>query len=511
VISCFSNYFEFSKGCKLKKHLMKTVYTSFLLIITLMILGASAQAQNKQLGKINFPNSGNKSAQADFIEGMKFLHNFEYADAARAFQRAQEKDPDFVMAYYGEAKSHNHPIWMQQDRVAAMGILSKLGETVDERQEKASTQREKDLLMSLEVLYGNTDETQGLSKEERDDLYMEYMADLHEKYPDDHEITAFYGLSILGTAHEGRDFAIYMEAAAELFDVWNANPEHPGAAHYLIHSFDDPIHAPLGLPMAKAYSEIAPSAAHAQHMTSHIFLALGMWGETIDANIVARDVQQTRQKELDERMTVCGHYPWWLEYGYVQFGQDEKARQVLQNCYDRIKREPTASEKWHFSVMRGHYIVGTELWAAAEEWSADYESGNRNGLNYFFTSALAAIKMGDPEKARQNLDQIMQIPENPDRNIQMNQIKSLLLIDEGNQEEGLDLLKETVVMEAELPIDFGPPTIVKPSYELLGDVLMDMGEYEQAFEAYKKQLERTPDRRRSVLGLGKARGMMASR
>ncbi|MEQ8523883.1 tetratricopeptide repeat protein [Gracilimonas sp.] len=483
-------------------------YFSLLLIVTLFIfIPVESVAQNKLLGKIDFPNSGAEAAQADFIEGVKFLHNFEYDDAARAFQRAQKKDPNFVMAYYGEAKSHNHPIWMQQDRVAAMAILSKLGETVEERQKKASAQREKDLLMSLEVLYGNAENSKGLSKEERDDLYMEFMKGLHEKYPEDHEITAFYGLSILGTAHEGRDFAIYMKAAAELFDVWNANNEHPGAAHYLIHSFDDPVHAPLGLPMAKAYSEIAPAAAHAQHMTSHIFLALGMWKETIDANIVARDVQQTRQKELDEKLTVCGHYPWWLQYGYLQAGEKEKAREVLLNCYDRIKKEPTGGEKWHFSVMRGHFVVDSEMWVAAEEWKAEYETGNRAGQNYFFTSAFAAIKMGELEKARENLDKLMEVPESPDRNIQMNQIKSLLLIEEGNKDEGFELLKETAVAESELPIDFGPPTIVKPSYELLAEVLMEAGNYEEAIDAYEKQLERTPKRRKSWLGKEQATGL----
>jgi tetratricopeptide (TPR) repeat protein len=479
-------------------------HLSLLLIIPLFFLSLEASAQDKLLGKIDFPNSGAEAAQADFIEGVKFLHNFEYEDAARAFRRAQEKDPDFVMAYYGEAKSHNHPIWMQQDRVAAMAILSKLGETAEERQKKTSTQREKDLLMSLEVLYGNTEEAKNLSKEERDDLYMEFMKGLHEKYPDDHEITAFYGLSILGTAHEGRDFAIYIQAAAELFDVWNENPEHPGAAHYLIHSFDDPIHAPLGLPMAKAYSKIAPAAAHAQHMTSHIFLALGLWEQTIDANIVARDVQQTRQKELGEKLTVCGHYPWWLQYGYLQAGEEEKARQVLLNCYYQIKKEPAGGEKWHFSMMRGHFIVDGEMWSEAGEWTADYDEGDRAGQNYFFTSAYTAIKMNRLEKARENLDKLMELPESPDRNIQMNQVKSLLLIEEGNKEQGLQLLKETAVAESELPIDFGPPTIVKPSYELLGDVLMDMEQYKEAMAAYEKQLERTPKRRRTVLGKERA-------
>lgn len=478
---------------------MKTQSTVLIVFLSILI-SIPSLAQEKLLGKIDFPNSGDKKAQADFIEGMKFLHNFEYEDAARAFRRAQEKDPDFAMAYYGEAKTHNHPIWMQQDRIAAIEVLSRLGETVTERQEKAKTQREKDYLMTLEVLYGNTADSRGKTKEERDILYRDAMRELHEKYPSDHEATAFYGLSILGTAHEGRDFAIYMKAAAELFDVWNENPKHPGAAHYLIHSFDDPVHAPLGLPMAKAYSEIAPAAAHAQHMTSHIFLALGMWEDVIDANIVARDVQTTRQKELDERTTVCGHYPWWLQYGYLQTGEVDEATKVLSTCAERISEKPTGGEKWHFAVMRGHQIVDTENWASADDWSAEYEADNRAGINYFFTSALAAVKMGDIEKARLNLDKLMETPESKERDIQMDQIKSLLLIKEGNTEEGLNLLNEAVAAESELPIDFGPPTIVKPSHELLGDVLMEMGKYKEAMEAYEKQLERTPKRRRALIG-----------
>jgi tetratricopeptide (TPR) repeat protein len=490
---------------------MKKLVFLFLPFLVMMFIHQTVNAQDNLLGEINFPNSGAEEAQSEFIEGMLFLHNFEYEDAARAFQRAREIDPDFVMAHYGEAKSHNHPIWFQQDRDAAMNVLRNLGETVEERQAAASSQREKDLLMSLEILYGNTEKTIGKSKEERDDLYMEYMGDLHQKYPQDHEITVFYGLSILGTAHEGRDFKTYMKAAAELFDVWNENQKHPGAAHYLIHSFDDPIHAPLGLPMAKAYSKIAPAAAHAQHMTSHIFLALGMWKETIQANIIARKVQNTRQKELGEQITVCGHYPWWLQYGYLQNGEEEKAREVLLKCYDRIKGEPSGSEKWHFAVMRGHYIVDTELWVAADEWKAKYDPGNRSGQNYFFTSALAAVKMNNIDKAQQNLDKLMETPENKERNIQVDQIKSLVLIEEGKIDQGIDLLKKTAQSESELPLDFGPPTIVKPSYELLGDVLMDHGKYKEAFEAYEAQLDRTPRRKHSFLQKAKASELVATK
>ncbi len=298
---------------------MKKTLLFFLLssLCNLNINTVTAQ-ENSLLGKIDFPNSGAAEAQDEFIKGVMLLHNFEYADAARAFKKAQQADPDFALAYWGEAKTYNHAIWQQQDVEVANEALNRLGSTVSERQAKAPTQREKDYLMSLEILYGNTSESTGKTKEKRDFLYLEKMEQLHSKYPNDHEITAFYGLAILGSAHEGRDFAIYMRAAAELFDVWNANQEHPGAAHYLIHSFDDPIHAPLGLPMARAYSKIAPAAAHAQHMTSHIFLAMGMWDDVVSANIVARDVQNNRQKELGDKTTVCGHYPWWLEYGYLQ-------------------------------------------------------------------------------------------------------------------------------------------------------------------------------------------------
>lgn len=477
-----------------------------ILLLTLFTLGALYQvtAQDRQLGKIDFPNSGSPEAQADFMEGMKFLHNFEYEDAARAFRRAQQKDPDFALAYYGEAKTHNHPIWMQQDREAAMEVLNRLGATVAEREGKAPTQREKDYLMTLEVLFGNTSESEGKPKEERDDLYREAMKELHEKYPDDHEANAFYGLSILGTAHEGRDFKTYMEAAAVLFKVWNENQQHPGAAHYLIHSFDDPIHAPLGLPMAKVYSEIAPSAAHAQHMTSHIFLALGMWEDVIDANIVARNVQTDRQKELGEQTTVCGHYPWWLQYGYLQEGETGNAEEVLNTCSERIEGDPSSNELWHFAVMRGHQIVDTENWSQVEKWTASYDSDTRGAQNYYFTEAYSAVKRDNKSEARQHLQQMMKLSENPERNIQMNQIKSLLLIKEGNISEGLELLKKAAVAESELPLDFGPPTIVKPSWELLADVLMDMEKYSDAFEAYEKQLERTPERRRSLLGKERA-------
>ncbi len=474
-----------------------------ILILLVFTVHGTLLAQSKLLGKIDLPNSGAKAAQADFIKGVLYLHNFEYEDAARSFRNAQKIDPDFALAYWGEAKTHNHAIWMRQDRNAAIGVLKKLGASVSERQAKAKTQREKDYLMSLEILYGNTAESKGRSKNERDFLYLNKMKELHERYPEDHEITAFYGLSILGSAHEGRDFATYMRAGAELFDVWNANQEHPGAAHYLIHSFDDPTHAPLGLPMARAYSKIAPDAAHAQHMCSHIFLALGMWEDVISANIVARKVQTTRQVELKERTTVCGHYPWWLQYGYLQNGEFEQANAVLQTCSIRVDGTPNNTELFHYGIMRAHQIIDSENWKAVEKWTGDMDASRAGGVDYYFVNALAAIKTKQVEKAKENLALLKASNNMSERQVKIKQIEGLLLIEQGKTNEGLTLLKEALEYEFSLPIDFGPPTIVKPTSELLGEVYVQLGRLDEAKKAFKDQLVRTPNRRLSLAGLTK--------
>src|SRR5260370_5310921 len=248
--------------------------------VSLLFAGSPASADGGY-GPVDFGNSGSPAAQADFLAGLALLHDFEYPAAAEAFRRAEGGDPGFAMAYWGEAMTFNHPIWMQQDLKAARDALNKLALTPSARRAKAKTDREKEYLDALEILYGDG------SKEERDFRYEDAMAKLHARFPDDVDATAFYGLAILGTAHAGRDIATYMRAAGVLEEAWVNHRDHPGLVHYLIHSYDDPAHAPLGLRAARIYAKIAPDAGHAQHMTSHIFLALGMWRGVVQAKIAA--------------------------------------------------------------------------------------------------------------------------------------------------------------------------------------------------------------------------------
>ena len=308
------------------------------------------------------------------------------------------------------------------------------------------------------------------------------MRRVYEAYPEDHEAATFYALSILGTAHEGRDFATYMRAAAVLEQVWDENPKHPGAAHYLIHSYDDPIHAPLGLPMGRAYSRIAPAAAHAQHMTSHIFVALGMWADVVAANEIARDVQNARRVELGQRPGFCGHYPYWLEYGYLQQGRFNEAAKVMGACFKRIQDDPTTSERRHFAVMRARYVLDTEDWEAADRWAALSEQITRGSSDYHFTTAMAAIKSGEAETALRSLKAMRgtegeqgPLGEEEVVSILEREIQALLALKEGKAAEAVRLLRQAVRMEIELPYEFGPPSVVKPTSELLGEVLLSLG------------------------------------
>jgi hypothetical protein len=243
----------------------------------------------QELGVIDFPTSGSASAQPLFIKGVLLMHSFEYDDAREAFIEAEKADPSFAMAYWGEAMTFNHPVWQRTSPDQARAALAKLAATPEARRAKAPTEREKDWLGAVEKLYGSGDASSAstslsASKLARDLAYADAMKRMVEKYPADDEVKAFYALALLGTSHGGRDVAIYMRAAAIVEQVYARNPQHPGAAHYLIHAYDDPIHAPLGLRYADAYSKIAPAASHALHMPSHIYVAMGMWDESASIN-----------------------------------------------------------------------------------------------------------------------------------------------------------------------------------------------------------------------------------
>jgi tetratricopeptide (TPR) repeat protein len=461
-----------------------------LIAVLALVVTTSAFAQT--VGDVAFANSGAPAAQDAFLRGLALLHDFEYADAADSFRAAQKIDPDFAMAYWGEAMTYNHPLWLQQDRDKAQAVLS--------RAPQAKTDRERAYLHAVNVLYGDG------TKEERDAKYSAEMAAIHQHYPDDVDATAFYALSLLGTRAAHRDYATYMRAAALLEEVFPAHQHHPGVLHYLIHSYDDPVHAPLGMRAARLYGGVAPNAPHALHMTSHIYIALGMWDAVIEANQHAIEVARKHQP------MVCGHYPNWLEYAYLQEGRLDEAREMLDRCTAAAMKD--AERTGGAADMRVQYVTSG---GALPAWTAPEAASANAKFTVAYADALAAAQRGDApalNEASTRLHGLVKDLGKHDRSMVMmsasdserppviiQQVEALQLAAAGKRDEAIAMLQKAVSAEQAMAFEFGPPAVEKPSLELLGDQLIAAGRAAEAEKAYRTALERTPGRTRSLEGL----------
>lgn len=494
---------------------------SFFPLLALLLFVVTPAWAQSEVGEVSFANSGSPEAQEPFLRGLALLHNFEYEDAAEQFQKAQKADPDFAMAYWGEAMTYTHPIWFQQDLDKARAVLGRLGATPEARLAKAKTERERDYLGAVETLYGEG------SKEERDFRFSSGMARVHERYSDDVDATAFYALSILGTAHQGRDFSIYMRAAALLEEVFPTHPRHPGVLHYLIHSYDDPVHAPLGMRAARLYGGVAPNAGHALHMTSHIFVALGLWDDVIAANVKAIKVVNEHRAAKGKPAKTCGHYVNWLHYGYLQEKRFDDAKGQLEACGPMAQREATGGEGSEgdislvrdYEEMRIFHWMETGRWdsAAALTLPADRLAEAKflqaygealvaaNGELAAFQAAAARLRERQKEILAEIGEKKKTVAFDTDSvDLIVGQIDALARIREGKTDEGIGMLRKVAERESARPFEFGPPAIEKPSWELLGDELLALGRGAEAAKAYQTALSRAPGRTLSLQGLRQA-------
>lgn len=466
-----------------------------------LLLGApgplSGQASH-HLGTITFPTSGAPSAQEAFIRGTLLLHSFMYQDAARAYREAQALDPDFAMAYWGEALTYTHPVWYQQDLPAARAVLARLAPTPAARLAKAQTDREKAYLRAVEILYGEG------PKLRRDTLYAEAMRKVHEAFPDDPEAAAFYALSLLGLSNQGRHVPTYMRAAAILEELFQTRPDHPGVVHYLIHAYDDPIHAPLGLRAARIYGGLAGAASHALHMPSHIFLALGMWDDVAASNEAAWGADRSY------------HALYWLQYAYLQQGRYRDARRLLDTIVQDATRLGRSGNRGHYlSLMRAAFLTNTQQWSSdAVKIAVDLEGLAAAPMAAdLFASGLSMLRTGDRAGAARALsDMRTRRAANADTYppsvqaavIQEQELEALIRLEQGDQPAALRLLEAAAANEDTVAFEFGPPDVVKPSAEILGEVLLQLERYPEAQKAFQRALARHPGRGAALLGLARA-------
>jgi tetratricopeptide (TPR) repeat protein len=476
------------------------------------------------LGTINFPTSGSAAAQPLFIEGAKDLYNFEFDEAAVAFQKAEAIDPGFAMAYWGEAMSYNHPLWAEVDVDKAKKALEKLAASAEERVAKAKTPKEKAYLDAVNQLFYTPGD-----KLTRDMAYSNAMEQMYNKWQDDQEVGVLYALSLLGTVRPSdTGFRRQALAAAICLKVFQEHPDHPGAAHYIIHAFDDPDHAILALPAARAYAKIAPAAPHAVHMPSHIFLRLGLWDDVVASNIVAYNAAMA----LQERMHLPEgredfHTLSWLEYGNLMLGKFDDAQKNLDAAKAADARNPNARNVHEgYLGMRARYILETGKWEKIElQPAAVAPAGQDGGVcpgtgAWTFIAGLSAVKLGDLPTADQAVSQLhtMQQQVESSRNayaakpfaIMEKELGAEVQLARGQNDEAVKLAKEAADIDATLAPPSGPPEPIKPGTELYGDILLATGHTKEAAQAYEAQLLRTPNRTPTLKSLASAKGTQSA-
>jgi tetratricopeptide (TPR) repeat protein len=476
-----------------------------------ILLGLSGALGAQELGRTDFATSGSPAAQERFLRGVLLLHSFEYADAADEFRAAQKLEPGFSMAYWGEAMTYNHPLWMDRDRAAAVAALDRLAPTPEARRAKAPTERERMYLDAVETLYAEGD------RAERDKAYADAMRRLYVRFPDDLDAASFYALALLGTCEGRRDVAVYMQAAAVAEEVFAKNPKHPGAAHYLIHCYDDPVHAPLGMRAARVYAGIAPAAVHALHMPSHIFFAQGMWEEAVSSNVDSWEasVDRARRKGLGPA-DHSFHALSWLEYAYLQLGRRKDARRTLE-LMETDAKSGSSHVLESLDAMRAVWIVETGDCSARV-----LPRPEASGPGDRYVRGACALEAGDRAAAVVELGRLkdgtnstnashshggMSYDEARDGEIAAVlalELEALIAVRDGDGPRAARLAAEAAAAEDTMTFEFGPPPVVKPAHELAGEILLAQGRSVDAQREFEAALARAPGRSLSLQGLLRA-------
>jgi tetratricopeptide (TPR) repeat protein len=506
------------------------VLSIFFGLLATISAAAQSPTQDAGLGSVRFPTSArSQEGQGHFLRGLAALHSFWYPKALEEFRAAQTIEPDFAMAYWGEAMAHNHPVWGDpQDTQAGRQVLARLPDRLN------ITPRERAYLDAVRALYGPGE------KPARDRAYAATMERIYREYPDDLEAAAFHALALLGLAYSGgseggapRDAAalrIRMQAAAIAEEVFRREPNHPGAAHYVLHAFDDPDHAVLALPAARRYAEIAPAAPHALHMPSHIFLQLGMWPEVVSSNR-ASWAASTNEKVPDI------HSLHWLLYGMLQLRRADETQALLATIgetLDKVPKDDVRNQvygRFIQATMAATYLVETGAWNQAPELlgpaatAAIPQAGSAGPYQAFVALAQAPAVFargfaaaitgsGDAQQAITSLNGIRQqvagapIPfaagMAPVLEIQALEIAAAASARHDRLDEAIATVQQATALEEALPVPPGPPPLIKPSHELLGEILLRAGRHVEAAQAFAMALFRHPGRALSVQGAAKA-------
>src|SRR5579872_2204354 len=476
------------------------------------------------LGSISFETSCAPAAQAQFTRAVALLHSFGYEEARQVFMDVAASDSGCAMAYWGVAMTWYHALW-------APPTTDELKQCADAAGRASATPagngREKDFVEAIALFYKDWPT---LSHRMRASAYENAMERIHARYPTDDEVAIFYALAILGNLDQAdKTYAKQKQAAMILNEVLPRAPNHPGVAHYLIHSDDYPALAELALPAARVYAKIAPDAPHALHMPSHIFTRLGLWDDSIQSNLASAKSAKERAARMHPEAGSFDqlHAMDYLVYAYLQESRDNSARRVLDEMAAMSKVDEQQFAAAHsFAAAPQRYALERHDWKAAARielrpaWF-DWHRHPQFEAVAHYGKAIGAARAGELDVARRELDTLAMLQKQvvPAQSYDWSRavaterevVTALLVFAEGKTAEALSALRIAADHEEALDKHNVSPGAILPAREMLGDLLLQTGADADALAAYEEALKLAPHRFNSVAGAARAAELTGDR
>ncbi len=464
-----------------------------------------------QLGTVHFPISCAASVQKPFARGVALLHSFWYEEAEKEFLDIAKDDPNCAMAHWGIAMSIWHQLWNDPDaKVIARGLDET--NTAAKLATKA-TPREQAYIAAIAAFYSNSEKSDHATRAK---AYSGAMKKVYASYPDDHEAAVFYALSLLASEpHHDATFANRKQAAAILEKLFAADPDHPGVAHYLIHAYDKPQLAELGIPAARRYAQVAPAAPHALHMPSHIFARVGLWQDDINSNLAS--VAATRKTAA---MGMGGeghqfHAMDFLFYAYMQSGRESEARALM----DEVNKMPEMHDMYgvgfdpHLATeatFAALYPIEMRDWATAAALTPMDVPGTANDSFGYWAKAIGAAHLHQTEEVRKDVHAIEIIHQKfvdqkkdfyaEGTESDLKQAQAWLAFSEGKYDDAVAILRPMAEKEESLGDE--PQGI--PSREMIAEILLEAKRPQQALAEYQADLKFSPNRFNGLYGAARA-------
>ena len=491
-----------------RKHKV-SVLRKVILVVPLFLattaFGQDAVTGASQLGKVYFPTSCSAEVQPLLDKGLALLHSFQYMEAAQTFQAAEARDAKCAMAQWGKAMSRYEQLWNFPDEKS---MKEGHKEIALAQSLHPATPREQGFLAAAAIFY---QENPKMSHVERIKAYSASMEKLRQEMPEDVEVGSFAALSLIALAENEVDSLANQEKAIAILNpFFEKYPDHPGVAHYLIHAADRPELASQGLAAARRYAAIAPDSAHAIHMPSHIFVRLGLWQDSINSNIASQAAAARAAEQNKAEAHYQTHAMDYLNYSYVQTGQEAKARDVIGHM-DHVVGASEEVKAEHRSYLAARMALDLRRWKEAANLPVPAVPQGQQDATHW-ARAIGAARSGDLPTAEDSVKELAKSVQEREAHARkrgdlisnekatdLREAEAWLAYAQGKTDEALEELRAAVAKQEKN----GGETVIIPAREMLADMLSELKRPSDALVEYKIVLKNAPNRFDALLGAGR--------